>query len=164
MSNSISCLLLLCIITRCYMELWYISIFDPDLYWTPFLLTKNTIFALSIQTPSRFTIFILKVEAYFTNCPKIAGWVLNSVATDHSAMFDLGLNYCLFRLICSNTQAKQSIYVIIYEQHPNSLISVLYVCMYVCMYVCVAVLRPSQPNGVMSSAVSLPNHTFTGQA
>ena len=30
--------------------------------------------------------------------------------------------------------------------------------------VCVDVLRPSQPNGVMSSAVSLPNHTFTGQA
>ena len=28
--------------------------------------------------------------------------------------------------------------------------------------VCVEVLRPSQPNGVMSSAVSLPNHTFTG--
>ena len=28
----------------------------------------------------------------------------------------------------------------------------------------VMVLRPSQPNGVMSSAVSLPNHTFTGQA
>ena len=31
-------------------------------------------------------------------------------------------------------------------------------------YVCIEVLRPSQPNGVMSSAVSLPNHTFTGQA
>ena len=31
-------------------------------------------------------------------------------------------------------------------------------------FVCVQVLRPSQPNGVMSSAVSLPNHTFTGQA
>ena len=30
--------------------------------------------------------------------------------------------------------------------------------------VCVEVLRPSQPNGVMSSAFSLPNHTFTGQA
>ena len=30
--------------------------------------------------------------------------------------------------------------------------------------VCVEVLRHSQPNGVMSSAVSLPNHTFTGQA
>ena len=29
---------------------------------------------------------------------------------------------------------------------------------------CVEVLRPSQPNGVMSNAVSLPNHTFTGQA
>ena len=30
--------------------------------------------------------------------------------------------------------------------------------------VCVEVLWPSQPNGVMSSVVSLPNHTFTGQA
>ena len=28
----------------------------------------------------------------------------------------------------------------------------------------VEVLRPSQPNGVMSRAVSLPNHMFTGQA
>ena len=31
-------------------------------------------------------------------------------------------------------------------------------------FVCVEVLPPSQPNGVMSSVVSLPNHTFTGQA
>ena len=31
-------------------------------------------------------------------------------------------------------------------------------------FVCVEVLWPSQPNGVISSAVSLPNHTFTGQA
>ena len=31
-------------------------------------------------------------------------------------------------------------------------------------FVCVEVLRPSQPNGVMSSTVCLPNHTFTGQA
>ena len=30
--------------------------------------------------------------------------------------------------------------------------------------ICVEVLRPSQPSGVMSRAVSLPNHTFTGQA
>ena len=30
-------------------------------------------------------------------------------------------------------------------------------------FVCVEVLRPSQPNGVMSSAVCLPNHTFAGQ-
>ena len=34
----------------------------------------------------------------------------------------------------------------------------------VCKFVCVEILRPSQPNGVMSSAVSLPNHTFIGQA
>ena len=32
------------------------------------------------------------------------------------------------------------------------------------LFVCVEVLQPSQPNGVMLSAVSLPNHTFTGQA
>ena len=32
------------------------------------------------------------------------------------------------------------------------------------LFVCVEVLRPSQPNRVMSSAVRLPNHTFTGQA
>ena len=31
------------------------------------------------------------------------------------------------------------------------------------LFVCVEVLRPSQPNGVMSSAVSLPSQTFTGQ-
>ena len=30
--------------------------------------------------------------------------------------------------------------------------------------VSVEVIWPSQPNGVMLSAVSLPNHTFTGQA
>ena len=27
------------------------------------------------------------------------------------------------------------------------------------LFVCVEVLRPSQPNGVMSSVVSLPNYT-----
>ena len=32
------------------------------------------------------------------------------------------------------------------------------------MFVCVEVLRPSQPIGVMLKAVSLPYHTFTGQA
>ena len=35
--------------------------------------------------------------------------------------------------------------------------------LFVLLFVCVEVLRPSKPNGVMSSAVSLPNHTFTGQ-
>ena len=32
------------------------------------------------------------------------------------------------------------------------------------MFVFVEVLGPSQPNGVMSSVVRLPNHTFTGHA
>ena len=35
---------------------------------------------------------------------------------------------------------------------------------YTILFVCVEVLLPSQPNGVMSSVVSLPNHTFTGKA
>ena len=48
-------------------------------------------------------------------------------------------------------------------------ISVLNIChsfnlFFFFFFFCVEVLRPSQPNGVMSSAVSLPNHTFTGQA
>ena len=30
--------------------------------------------------------------------------------------------------------------------------------------ICLRFYGPSQPNGVMSSAVSLPNHTFTGQS
>ena len=34
---------------------------------------------------------------------------------------------------------------------------------YFYLFICVEVLRPSQPNGVMLSAVSLPSHTFTGQ-
>ena len=33
-----------------------------------------------------------------------------------------------------------------------------------CMSVCVAVLWPSQPIRVMTRAVSLPNHSFPGQA
>ena len=32
------------------------------------------------------------------------------------------------------------------------------------VFVCVEVLWPSQPNEVMSSAISLTNQTFTGQA
>ena len=34
----------------------------------------------------------------------------------------------------------------------------------VCLFVCVEVLRAKQPNEAMSSVISLPNHTFTGQA
>ena len=48
---------------------------------------------------------------------------------------------------------------------PSSIAAHFAFCFTSCVvFVCVAVLRPSQPNGVMSSMVSLPNHTFTGQA
>ena len=46
----------------------------------------------------------------------------------------------------------------------NILFKILGHSMKLCLFVCVEVLRPSQPNGVMSSTVNLPNHTFTGQA
>ena len=45
----------------------------------------------------------------------------------------------------------------VYNVHPEDFYTHL-------VFVCVAVLQPSQPNGVMSSAVSLPSHKFTGQA
>ena len=35
---------------------------------------------------------------------------------------------------------------------------------FICLFVCVEVLQPSQPSGIMSSVVSLPDHMFTGQA
>ena len=52
---------------------------------------------------------------------------------------------------------KQQIQCNIYKYENERMIRMI-------LFVCVEVLRPSQPNGVMSSAVSLPNHTFTGQA
>ena len=46
--------------------------------------------------------------------------------------------------------------------HKKKTLTLFMICLH--QFVCVEVLRPSQPNGVMSSAVSLPNHTFTGHA
>ena len=53
------------------------------------------------------------------------------------------------------SNGKSSIFELIYGHIDINCIIV---------FVCVEVLRPSQPNGIMSSAISLPNHTFTGQA
>ena len=51
---------------------------------------------------------------------------------------------------------------IIYTAGFSSLLPSSYqVCL---QFICVKVLGPSQPNGVMPSTVSLPNHMFTGQA
>ena len=52
----------------------------------------------------------------------------------------------------------------VHEENCRILKSTKYVALTLEMAVCVEFLRPSQPNGVMPSAVSLPNHTFTGQA
>ena len=51
-----------------------------------------------------------------------------------------------------------------YEVRLSSVVLIVVVRCLLFLLVCVGVLWPSQPNGVMSSAVSLPNHTFTGQA
>ena len=53
-----------------------------------------------------------------------------------------------------------NVYIFMFERNPYSWMMMLANS----EFVCVEVLRPSQPNGVMSSAVSLPSHTFTGQA
>ena len=45
-----------------------------------------------------------------------------------------------------------------------ALVHVQEICLRNDLFVRVEVLRPSQRDGIMSSAVSLPNHTFTGQA
>ena len=95
----------------------------------------------------------------------------------HPAASDLGQN-CLYRSVCPKIQCYNSIYRIFpyfiikstknlpqiscYNGVLKKLISSSGISFR--KFVCVEVLRPSQPNGVMSSVVSLPNQTFTGQA
>ena len=76
-------------------------------------------------------------------------------------------------MLCTLLQKEEAIAVALsFSFSPNYSFAGLVVCAHSSnevsqeddLFVCVEVLRPSQPNGVMSSAVSLPNHTFTGQA
>ena len=52
----------------------------------------------------------------------------------------------------------------VYSGNNISTINVLILYINLSDFVCDEILQPSQPNGVMLSAVSLPNHAFTGQA
>ena len=64
-----------------------------------------------------------------------------------------------------NCHFNYNVHVHVWTQYNSSLIfqfSPLY--RFTLNFVCVEVLQPSQPNGAMLSAVSLPNHMFTGQA
>ena len=65
----------------------------------------------------------------------------------------MGLIGYLYEEFCWDCFSRQ-------ERHRDHFLVVLLAF----VFVCVEVLRPSQPSGVMSSAVSLPNHTITGQA
>ena len=68
-----------------------------------------------------------------------------------------------FQLTFSLPSRKHA-YIILTPTPHSLLYSKTGVYMGICLFVCVEVLRPSQPRGVMSSAFSLPNHMFTGQA
>ena len=62
-------------------------------------------------------------------------------------------NKCLFCTNYTNINEAAILHFLIYFKYVNI----------IGLFVCVEVLRPCQPNGVISSTVSLPNHTFTGQ-
>ena len=53
---------------------------------------------------------------------------------------------------------------VVYSMDRSKAVVPVLVLLFVCLFLCVEVLRLSQPNWVMSSLVSLPNHTFTEQA
>ena len=95
----------------------------------------------------------------------------STLSVDVSVIFRLSSHYfsstfsTFFRLIFFQVQL-----LLLLEQihcgrsSPYSFPPVILKLSILVLLFCVEVLRPSQPNGVMSSAVSLPNHTFTGQA
>ena len=94
---------------------------------------------------------------------------------------ELCLTYCIWLLHIPHISAKSSSFLVFWLQpvcfcltlsksiccynfFSHEIFSRFLMCAFVVLFVCVEVLWPSQPNGVMSSMVSLPNHMFTGQA
>ena len=70
----------------------------------------------------------------------------------HIYLFFNKFFFLLFLFLCANNNNNQFTYEDLHGRKIDHL------------FVCVDVLRPSQPNRAMLSTVSLPNHTFTGQA
>ena len=64
------------------------------------------------------------------------------------------------RLHCTSGVARTELFYV----HPGEIVKNIPRITSKIVFVCVEVLRPSQPNGVMSGAVSLPNETFTAWA
>ena len=60
--------------------------------------------------------------------------------------------------------ASQNVIMVYTVSNSSSSFKAHYQVVLIEMFVYVEVLRPSQPNKVMSSVVSLPNHTFSGHA
>ena len=69
-------------------------------------------------------------------------------------------NIQIYKYTRHNLHILTDMYFKFGSSNPNGICLWRMELMYIyCLFVCVEVLRPSQPNGV-----SLPNHTFTGQA
>ena len=84
--------------------------------------------------------------------------------TPHSATSHLGL-HCLLRPVILNTYGKYGttdVGLHCLLSHVSLIFGIKYGIFV--LFVCVEVLQPSQTSRVMSRVVSIPNHTFTGQA
>ena len=86
-----------------------------------------------------------------------------------ATLFDLFLSFLrlseIHVFLCRSFWNCTGVFVMVWRCACDlDIIFRLFISLFRILNVCVEVLRPSQPNGVMSSAVSLPNHKFTGQA
>ena len=87
------------------------------------------------------------------------------ICIDHFGIFILILHNSFESLIFFFHNIVFEVFVLIFRSKKVFMLSLVLI-RTICEqeFVGVEVLRPSQPNGVMLSAVSLPNHMFTGQA
>ena len=99
---------------------------------------RRLYFVFSVVFQSILNVFVILSDCYAVNI------CFNRVNDHHTSYSGQSYSFTNWKLL--------SLYM--YDQNPLAIV----------LFVCVEVLRPSQPNWVMSSAVSLPNHTFNGQA
>ena len=103
-----------------------------------------------VSTISNLQVFLLKNVSSFCKCKSYSHFFSKNISI-----------YAIFNDQSFNNTLTN--YMVSFEQlGPGCFESLLGTRQKV--FVCVEVLQPSQPNGVMSSMVSLPSHTFTGQA
>ena len=95
----------------------------------------------------------------------ILSWEVCSIARDCLLGYWICLGYDEFWVQCHVPGTNEGLPIPLHNHMLGECVPpCLLIWDHCCLFVYVEVLRPSQPNGVMSSAISLPNHTFTGQA